>query len=713
MNKRIRIVAALLCAVLLCAARPLSARADGPTAVADEAALRAIVTQLNENGGEAVAVLESDVTMTSGVTLSHGTLTLLGGGHTLTMARNSILLRGDAVLNLGSETDTTTLRITSTDTTNCISELNGNSVLNLYDGVTLGPSTGGGTAGGVQASGQTQINMYGGTITDCHSALSVSGAVYLAENAVFTMYDGRIENCTGVQGGAVGISGAHPIGSLDGSLIYAKFHMLGGEIADCQDKYLGGGAVCIYTTYPVQFIMDGGTITGCSAANERYGYGGAVMVYTTHAEGKVELNAGEISGSSANYGGGVFIFRGTTTVADGFRLYNNTASVVGDDIYNNGAAAVTLGTPDTTCVLDGCGHTVDGWYADADPRWSCEAAQAGTVTPFTRTGEPVTDEFALKAAHGLTQTYTVVFDAGEHGSFPEGTVTEFTVPADGAHPEAPTPAADRGYVFTGWYVGTEKVTKFPETVTEDVTYVAHWALAYRPDPTEPTEPEQPEEELHYAYVVGCWDGLVHPEQNITRAEVATIFFRLLPEASRQAALSRTNAFSDVNEGDWYNVAVSTTAQLGIVKGAPDGAFHPYENITRAEFAAIAARFDTERGSADAAFSDVADHWAAGEIARAASRGWVRGYTDGTFRPDQPITRGEAMALINRVFGRTPASAADLLEGMIVWTDNADPAAWYYLDVQEATNSHACAKDESGRERWTRLLEAFDWTTLEH
>ena len=206
---------------------------------------------------------------------------------------------------------------------------------------------------------------------------------------------------------------------------------------------------------------------------------------------------------------------------------------------------------------------------------------------------------------------------------------------------------------------------------------------------------------------------MHPEQNITRAEVATIFFRLLPEASRQAALSRTNAFSDVNEGDWYNVAVSTTAQLGIVKGAPDGAFHPYENITRAEFAVIAARFDTERGSADAAFSDVADHWAAGEIARAASRGWVRGYTDGTFRPDQPITRGEAMALINRVFGRTPASAADLLEGMIVWTDNADPAAWYYLDVQEATNSHACAKDESGRERWTRLLEAFDWTTLEH
>ena len=218
---------------------------------------------------------------------------------------------------------------------------------------------------------------------------------------------------------------------------------------------------------------------------------------------------------------------------------------------------------------------------------------------------------------------------------------------------------------------------------------------------------------HFAYIVGYPDGEVKPNANITRAEVATIFFRLFSDETRDKYWSTTNAYPDVSAEDWFNNAVSTTTRAGILKGYPDGTARPTANITRAEFAAIAARFlSAEYNESGDMFSDISGHWAAAEINRAAKAGWIHGYPDGTFRPDQAITRAEAMTLINNMLGRNP-DKDHLLTNMIVWPDNMDPTVWYYAAVQEATNSHdydrATVVDV---EDWTALLEVRDWAAFE-
>ena len=219
---------------------------------------------------------------------------------------------------------------------------------------------------------------------------------------------------------------------------------------------------------------------------------------------------------------------------------------------------------------------------------------------------------------------------------------------------------------------------------------------------------------HFAYIVGYPDGNVKPGGNITRAEVATIFFRLLTEDVRTANSTQSNSLSDVSRGQWFNHAISTLSSMGIVKGNPDGTFDPDAPITRAEFAAIAARFDDKNTNNTSNFSDIASHWAKDEIGVAANKGWINGYPDSTFRPDQYITRAEAMTLVNRVLNRLPEKSEDLLDDMIKWPDNADASVWYYLAVQEATNSHDYSdkSDADKYEKWTKIRDARDWTLLE-
>ena len=217
---------------------------------------------------------------------------------------------------------------------------------------------------------------------------------------------------------------------------------------------------------------------------------------------------------------------------------------------------------------------------------------------------------------------------------------------------------------------------------------------------------------HYAYIVGYPDKTVRPQNGITRAEVATIFFRLLTDETRNANSTKSNSYSDVAAGAWYNHAVSTLSAMGIVKGDSDGKFNPNASITRAEFAAIAARFDGNANTSAASFSDIANHWAKDEISAAANNGWITGYTDGTFRPNNRITRAEAMALVNRVLKRLPETDEDLHADMIKWSDNSDASQWYYLDVQEATNSHYYQTKENQFEKWTEPRDTRDWTELE-
>ena len=220
---------------------------------------------------------------------------------------------------------------------------------------------------------------------------------------------------------------------------------------------------------------------------------------------------------------------------------------------------------------------------------------------------------------------------------------------------------------------------------------------------------------HFAYIIGRDDGRVHPEAEITRAEVATIFFRLLTEESRNHDWSRSNAFSDVNPNAWYNNAVSTLTNAGVINGKPGNRFDPSAPITRAEFAAIAIRFFGGEYDGPDQFSDIGGHWASDAINRAYRNDLVKGYTDGTFRPNSNIVRSEAITIINRVLDRTP-SAGHLLNDMITWPDNMDTSAWYYADVQEATNSHNYDQryDEGANvyEIWTELLPVRDWAALE-
>ena len=217
---------------------------------------------------------------------------------------------------------------------------------------------------------------------------------------------------------------------------------------------------------------------------------------------------------------------------------------------------------------------------------------------------------------------------------------------------------------------------------------------------------------HFAYVIGYPDGTVHPNGQITRAEVATIFFRLLRDEVRDGAFTTYNSYSDVAYGKWYNNPISTMSALGIITGYPDGTFKPNKPITRAEFAAIAARFDETQSGKSATFSDVIGHWAAKEIGIAYYNDWIKGYPDGTFKPDQNITRAEAMTLINRVLERKPESPADLLTNMNKWTDNMDTSKWYYLDVQEATNSHGYTRKTFNYELWRQMLPDPDWSRYE-
>ena len=256
------------------------------------------------------------------------------------------------------------------------------------------------------------------------------------------------------------------------------------------------------------------------------------------------------------------------------------------------------------------------------------------------------------------------------------------------------------YTFTGWYADKELTQKISSIkMTSDKTVYAGWEATGVPDKLNGDD--------HFAYVIGYPDGKVHPKGNISRAETATIFFRLLKADIRDGNLTADNGFSDVANGQWHNKAISTMAKLGIVKGRRADRFDPDASITRAEFAAICARFNTKPVENSGSFSDISGHWAENEIERAAAFGWISGYPDGTFRPDARITRAEAMTMINRVLCRMPQSKSDLLDSMVTWPDNK-PSDWHYLAVQEATNSHDFDRKGEVGESWTKLTSVPDW-----
>ncbi len=347
-------------------------------------------------------------------------------------------------------------------------------------------------------------------------------------------------------------------------------------------------------------------------------------------------------------------------------------------------------------------------------------------TPFYLSANNGIGAGNANATHGphllqvkVDEVRVITATADEHGKIaPTGDVA---VPKGESKTFTITP--DSGYhikdvLVDGKSVGAVGTYTF-ENVVDNHTIHATFARKHTPTPSTPTV-EIPDDDAlglnttdHFAYIVGYGNGEVRPQNNITRAEVATIFFRLLTDDVRAENLTKTNRYSDVAATSWYNTAVSTLSSMGIITGYPDGTFRPNAAITRAEFAAIAARFDNDGDKTAAKFSDIATHWAKDEISIAYNNGWITGYPDGTFGPQRDITRAETMTLVNRVLNRQPETEDDLLPNMTVWTDNANPKAWYYLAVQEATNSHYYEfKTNSQYEKWTELRETRDWQAPE-
>ena len=461
--------------------------------------------------------------------------------------------------------------------------------------------------------------------------------------------------------------------------------------------------------------------------------------------GMIEIGADTVitnNGSKTQYGGGIRNY-GEITVSAGAQLYNNHALMAGDDIYNGTYqyktytcdGKITFAPVGDGWILDDCKeeHPIVGWYHDgkekltdnAYKRWKGDGeGDDYYADEYTVGKEAVSDALALKAAHGqlCSVTYEVTGDIpSDAGAVPAAA----KVKKGGSYTVAPVQTTSQSrYTFSGWRInGVGDVVTEIKDIQQDVKLIGVWTRrssgggggSSKPTVDIPDDvPTGLNGDDHFAYIVGYPNGNVEPNGNITRAEVATIFFRLLTEEVRTANSTQSNSLSDVTRGQWFNHAVSTLSSMGIVKGHNDGTFAPNAPITRAEFAAIAARFDDKNTDTSSKFTDIASHWAKNEIGIAANKGWINGYPDGTFRPNQYITRAEAMTLVNRVLNRLPENSSDLLDSMIKWPDNSDASAWYYLAVQEATNSHAYSdksKDDK-YEKWTTIRDARDWTELE-
>ena len=317
-------------------------------------------------------------------------------------------------------------------------------------------------------------------------------------------------------------------------------------------------------------------------------------------------------------------------------------------------------------------------------------------------GKPV---YTILSVYYDLDFHTLTFDTmGGSKIAPETVRHGLTV----AKPKDPV---NGGYIFDGWY--TDKTYRTPYNfatpLTQDTTIYAKWFLIVLPGVTDKKATPKLNTSDHFAYVQGYPNGTVKPAGNITRAETAAILFRLMDDASRKTYYSTKSGFRDVASGSWYNTYVATLNNAGVITDSSNGYFRPNEAITRAELAAMLAKFSETTGAANY-FNDVsAKYWAANAIAICAKLGWITGYPDGTFRPDRNVTRAELMAMINRATGRAPKSADAFLPGMKTWSDNTADK-WYYLDVQEATNSHSYTV--KGSETWTALTSDPNWSLYE-
>ena len=610
----------------------------------------------------------------------------------------------------------------------------------------------------------TDSTISGNTVLDPENG--IGGGMYVGTTSNLTLRNSKLLNNDGAsQGGAIVAYSAGTIELDDVSISENKAQSGAGILALCTavcntdirllngtaiDKNTatgyGGGIYADALANTLSVTVENSSVSGNTAAG-----GAGIFTYKDgSAVINVDLQSGAVmhdNNAVVNMGGAIYAYNAANiNIAKNSAVYNNTAATAGDDLLFNGSTFTLPNVKDMSGdrILSSDKTEIVDWYHDGWYKWNAAANDGkGGYEQIDRWTAETADEYnpvengshavSLKAAHPLMYTLTYAVT----GDLPEG----YTAPAKqtlvngSSYTVADVPASVSGskdgvngtFSFDGWKTDNGTVLTGEQKLTADLTLHGVWTFTKassggggggggrKPTVTIPDDvPTGLNGDDHFAYIVGYPDGNVKPGGNITRAEVATIFFRLLTEDVRTANSTQSNSLSDVSRGQWFNHAISTLSSMGIVKGNPDGTFDPDAPITRAEFAAIAARFDDKNTNTTSNFSDIASHWAKDEIGVAANKGWINGYPDSTFRPDQYITRAEAMTLVNRVLNRLPEKSEDLLDDMIKWPDNADASVWYYLAVQEATNSHDYSdkSDADKYEKWTKIRDARDWTLLE-
>ena len=635
--------------------------------------------------------------------------------------------------------------------------------ININNGKISGNKVTTGSGGAVAAFfGVTELNIKGGTLTG-NSAYQFGGGVFLYQATNVTISGGTISENKALRGGGgvclfagsevkqTGGSIENNVAKVGGGIYSGTYTMTGGVIKDNNNSLteaarlstLGDGVFVgtafnlgndaeistnndVYLTAGDPISKEGRYInvissyTGASTAKpiqihsenvtvEETEIGTQLVRYTTGAGGEVAAAQADANGifvPSWKMSKGLVIGQSKVAGKTDWMTYVPSIKIQYQWVSTDNPSDVTLpaddyirtGTAYTAKAQEATheNYTFAGWFTDA----ACTLSYTdGTVLNTDTTLYGKWDKIATPpssgggGSHG-TKYYILHYESNGGTKYEDEKYKKNTVVILDKIPKRV------GYIFTGWYADqelTDKITKIK--MTSDKTVYAGWKAT--------DVPETLNSDNHFAYIVGYEDGTVRPNANISRAEVAAIFFRLLKDDVRDDNLTANSVFTDVAFGKWYNKSISTMAKIGIVKGRTADTFVPNAAITRAEFASICSRFDRSDVEVQSNFNDISGHWAENEIRRAASLGWIQGYTDGSFKPDQNITRAEAASMINRMLHRLPETVDDLLDGMIQWPDN-QPSDWYYINMQEATNSHDFKQKGEINEYWTKLTANPDW-----
>ena len=588
--------------------------------------------------------------------------------------------------------------------------------------------------GGVFLYDATNVTISGGTISE--NKASQGGGVYLWPTSAANQTGGSIENNVanaggGVYGGTYTMTGgvikdnnnslteeARRSTRGDGVYVGTAFNLGGAaEISTNNDVYLEKGAreakegryINVISSYtgastakPIQIHSENVTVEGAEIGTQ-------LVRYTTGAGGEAaaaQADANDIFVPSWKMQKGLVIGQSKAAGKTDWMTYVPSIKIQYQWVSTDNPSDVTppaddyirTGTAYTAKAQEAThqGYSFKGWFTDD----ACTLSYTdGTVLSTDTILYGKWEKIATPPSSGgggshVTKYYILHYESNGGTKYEDEKYKKNTVVILDKIPKRV------GYTFTGWYADKELTDKITSVkMTSDKTVYAGWQAT--------DVPNYLNNENHFAYIVGYEDGTVRPNANISRAEVAAIFFRLLKDDVRDDNLTANSVFTDVAFGKWYNKSISTMAKIGIVKGRTANAFAPNAPITRAEFAAICSRFDRSNVEIKSDFNDISGHWAEKEIRRAASLGWIKGYADGSFKPDQNITRAEAASMINRMLHRLPETADDLLDGMIQWPDN-QPSDWYYINMQEATNSHDFKQKGEINEYWTKLTENPNW-----